>query len=207
MRSTSTDSPRKPGRPTRGWSRRGESSPGSSTCQSARLSRNCPSTTRSSAPSALTRYVGYLKCYYTAGMIGGVAGYFAYPKGGFAGDVGEEMPHWLEQMTVLARVHALFSHLERFLRQGRLVPGPGKHKWSKDLPAYELPTGDPQVRVLAREHVEREQWLVCAWGSRRRLQRGVCGPTRARTGRHRRRAADTVTQCAARASASSAVIP
>jgi len=29
----------------------------------------------------LERYLGYLKCYYTAGMIGGVAGYFAYPNG------------------------------------------------------------------------------------------------------------------------------
>ncbi|HOJ40665.1 MAG TPA: hypothetical protein PK644_09425, partial [bacterium] len=40
----------------------------------------------------LSLYMGYLKCYYTAGMIGGVAGYFSVPaRGGFKGDQGEEV--------------------------------------------------------------------------------------------------------------------
>ncbi|MFQ6131725.1 MAG: hypothetical protein ACE5R4_06790 [Armatimonadota bacterium] len=117
------------------------------------------------AEGDLDRYTGYLKCYYTAGMIGGCAGYFAYPKGGFGGDLGEQPPHWLRQMMVLARVHALFSHLEEFLREGDLLPGPNAHRWSKDLPAYELPTGDEGVRVLARRHRQREEWLLTAWAA------------------------------------------
>lgn len=108
-------------------------------------------------------YMGYLKCYYTAGMIGGVAGYFSYPKGGFDGDVGEKPPSWLEQMMVLGRVHALFSHLEEFLRDGDLLPGPNRHRWSKDLPAYEFPTGDPNQRVLVRKRRGRAEWLITAW--------------------------------------------
>jgi hypothetical protein len=110
-------------------------------------------------------YMGFLKCYYTAGMIGGVAGYFSYPPGGFGADLGDEVPSWLMQMMVLARAHALFSHLEDFLRNGDLLPGPRKHRWSEDQPAYELPTGDSEVRVLARRHRAKAQWLVTAWAS------------------------------------------
>ena len=113
----------------------------------------------------LGRYEGFLKCWYTAGMIGGVAGYFAYPKGGFGGDVGAECPHWLAQMIVLARVHGLMSHHEELLRQGRLLAGPLKHRWSKDLPAYEFPTGDATARVVARKHRKRDEWLITAWAA------------------------------------------
>lgn len=112
----------------------------------------------------LNLYMGYLKCYYTAGMIGGIAGYFSFPKkGGFTGDQGEELPHWLGQMMVLSYVHALFSHYEEYLRNGQLLPGPNRHKWSTDLPAYEFPTGDPYLRVLARKHNKKESWLITAW--------------------------------------------
>ncbi len=113
----------------------------------------------------LRRYTGYLKCYYTAGMTGGVAGYFSHPDGGFDGDVGRSPPHWLRQMAVLGRVHALFTHLDGFLRDGELLPGPAAHVWSEDLPAYELPTDDDDVRVLARAHTKREAWLVTAWAA------------------------------------------
>jgi hypothetical protein len=102
-------------------------------------------------------YMGYLKCYYTAGMIGGVAGYFSVPK--------EDDPNWLWQMTVLSHCHALFSHLEDFLRRGDLLPGPDKHRWSKHLPAYEFPTGDPDARVVARRHRDRAEWLLTAWAA------------------------------------------
>ena len=102
-------------------------------------------------------YMGYLKCYYTAGMIGGVAGYFAYPV--------ETDPACISQMMVLGQAHALFSHLEEFLRQGDLLPGPSRHRWSADLPAYEFPTGDPEVRVLARRHRARREWLLTAWAA------------------------------------------
>lgn len=64
---------------------------------------------------------------------------------------------------VLSYVHALFSHLEDYLRNGFLLPGPNKHKWSTDLPAYEFPTGDPYLRVLARKHSKKNQWLITAW--------------------------------------------
>ena len=113
----------------------------------------------------LTLYMGFLKCLYTAGMIGGVAGYFAYPKGGFGGDLGKRPPHWLLQMMVLSHVHALFSHLEEFLREGDLLPGPRRHRWSKDLPAYELQTGHPSIRVLARKHRKKDEWLITAWAA------------------------------------------
>jgi len=101
--------------------------------------------------------MGFLKCFYTAGMIGGVAGYFSYP--------GEDDPNWLWQMMVLSHAHALFSHLEEFLRQGDLLPGPEPHRWSRDLPAYEFPTGDPDLRVLARKHRQRPEWLLTAWAA------------------------------------------
>lgn len=115
--------------------------------------------------SDLEHYMGFLKCYYTAGQIGAEAGYFSFPSGGFDGDVGEEPPHWLQQMMVLGHAQALFSHLEDFLRNGDLLPGPDKHRWSTDLPAYEFPTGDAEARVVARKHRQRQEWLVTAWAA------------------------------------------
>jgi hypothetical protein len=114
----------------------------------------------------LPRYMGFLKSYYTAGMIGGVAGYFSYPEGGFAADQGESMPHWLEQMVVLGRVHALFSHLEPLVRQSDLWPGPGMHRWSRERPAYEVPVPeDATVRVVARRGRDGQRWLVSVWAA------------------------------------------
>jgi hypothetical protein len=46
-----------------------------------------------------------------------------------------------------------------------LLPGPDKHRISRDLPAYEIPTGDAAVRVLARKHCKRAEWLVTAWAA------------------------------------------
>ncbi len=110
-------------------------------------------------------YAGFLKCYYTAGMTGGVAGYFSYPPGGFAADLGDRMPSWLEQMVVLAHVHALFSHHEEFLHRGDLLPGPDRHRWSKDQPCYEVPASDVEARVVARRHRDRPEWLLTAWAA------------------------------------------
>ncbi|MDH7568064.1 MAG: DUF1961 family protein [Armatimonadota bacterium] len=116
--------------------------------------------------SDIPRYMGFLKCYYTAGMIGGNAGYYAYPKGGFAASFPEgDPPHWLQQMVALSRVHALFSHLEAFLRDGDLLPGPTRHRWTKDQPAYELPTGDAGARVLGRKRRAAAEWLLTAWAA------------------------------------------
>ena len=72
-------------------------------------------------------------------------------------------PHWLQQLTALAQVHATFSHLEDFLRNGDLLPGPARHRISKDSPAFEFPTGDKNARVLARKHRQRTEWLITAW--------------------------------------------
>jgi hypothetical protein len=77
---------------------------------------------RELAFSDIEHYMGFLKCCYTAGMIGAVAGYFAYPKRGFGEDLGDEMPHWLKQMMALSYVQALFSYLDDFLRSGDLLP-------------------------------------------------------------------------------------
>lgn len=110
-------------------------------------------------------YMGFLKCLYTSGMLGGVAGYFACPKGGFAADLGDDIPGWLWQMMHLSRAHALFSHLEDFIRDGDLLPGPNKHRRLKKLPAYEFPTGHTDTRVLCRKHGKRNEWLLTAWAA------------------------------------------
>ena len=120
----------------------------------------------------LRLYEGFLKCLYTEGMIGGVAGYFSYPKGGFKTAFSpDKPPQYLMQMVILARVHALFSHQEAFLRQGDLLPGPKKHAKVKDQPAYEFPTGRADHRVLARKMPDEPQWLITAWAAD-----GVEGP-------------------------------
>ena len=99
-------------------------------------------------------------------MVGGNAGYYAYPQGGF--DVAfdkNDPPHWIGQMIAFARVHALFSQLEDYIRGGDLLPGPDKHVWSQEQPAYEFPTGDPDVRVLVRQRKDQPAWLVAAWAA------------------------------------------
>jgi hypothetical protein len=119
--------------------------------------------------SDIVLWTGFLKLMYVAGMTGGNAGVYAYPRlrpGGFAGAFPPgEPPVWMQQMIALSRVHALFSHLERYLRQGDLLPGPARHRWSKEQPAYEFPTGDPTARVLVRRMREEPLWLVAAWAA------------------------------------------
>lgn len=121
----------------------------------------------------LDRYRGFLACLYTAGMIGGNAGYYSFPEGyertslqGFRQPFSPDAPpHWLRQMIVLADVHATFSHLERYLRDGDLLPGPARHRWSKENPAYEFLTGHAAVRVLARKMKGSPDWLITAWAA------------------------------------------
>ena len=115
-----------------------------------------PAKGRSEPPMAEpARYMGYLKCCYTTGMIGGVAGYFAY----------DDPVNWLWQHMALGRVQALFSHLEAFVRESDLLPGPRTHVWSKQRPAYEFPTGEATLRVLARRHRQKARWLLTAWAA------------------------------------------
>jgi hypothetical protein len=120
--------------------------------------------------SEIKLYAGFLKMLYTAGMVGGNAGYYDFPvtngvRGFDAPFPPDEPPPWIQQMVVLARVHAQFSFLEHYLREGDLLPGPNKHRWSKDQPAYEFPTGDANARVVARRLREKPQWLITAWAA------------------------------------------
>jgi len=114
----------------------------------------------------LTRYTGFLKCLYVGGLVGGNAGYYAYPTGGFDKPFDKnDPPHWIEQMVAFSRMHAFFSHLEDYIRDGELLPGPDRHIWSKEQPAYEFPTGDADVRVLVRKRKNAAAWLVAAWAA------------------------------------------
>ena len=119
--------------------------------------------------SPISLYIGFLKCCYTGGMLGANAGYYAMPpEGGFDVPFPESSPPgWLEQNIALARVHAQFSHLENYLRNGDLLSGLQKHKYSFDQPAYEFTNtvADVNARVLARKHRDRAEWLICAWAA------------------------------------------
>ncbi len=111
-------------------------------------------------------YVGFIKCLYVTGMVGGNAGYYAYPKGGFGVSFRKDQPpHWIRQKIALSRVHALFSHLEEHIRNGDLLSGPQKHVWSKEQPAYEFSTGGKGARVVVRKHKKKDEWLICAWAA------------------------------------------
>lgn len=114
----------------------------------------------------IPRYMGLLKCYYTAGMVGAIAGYYStlsdtnFPSG--------SPPHWLQQVTALAHVHALFTHLENYIYQGDLMVGSGQnHSTSVDQPAYEFTNtvADATVRVLARKLNASDAWLITAWAA------------------------------------------
>jgi hypothetical protein len=113
----------------------------------------------------MRHYTGFLKAYYTAGMIGGIAAYHSFPAGGFNADISSAPPSWLQQLEALSQVHAGFSYLEKYLRDGQLLPGTRSHAWSQDLPAYELATKDANVRVLARKLDGKDEWLLTAWAA------------------------------------------
>ncbi len=116
--------------------------------------------------SPMNLYTGFLKCLFTAGTLGGNAGYYALPGGGFNGTFPADKPkNYLPQMTALSQVQALFSHLESDVRGSDLLPGPNKHAKSGDQPAYEFPTGDAGLRVLARKLKTQSKWLITAWAA------------------------------------------
>lgn len=122
--------------------------------------------------SDLGLYAGFLKCIYMAGTLGANGGYYAYPAGGFGKKFPEDLPpHWLLQLEALSRVHALYSYLELFVRNSALLPGPDRHAWGP-FPAYELPTGQTNLRVLARKHHKYNAWLLVAWSATGSVQTG-----------------------------------
>ena len=115
--------------------------------------------------SDLPRWMGYLKMSYLAGMLGGVT------TGEFDCTVKYEPfdpshpPHWLDQMTVLAHAHALFTWIESDLRNSELLPGPKPHAWNQEQPAYEFPTGYKDTRALVRRLDHARVWLIGAWAA------------------------------------------
>jgi hypothetical protein len=125
----------------------------------------------------ISLYTGYLKCIYTSGTVGAVAGYFSFPTNTVPGIFGENgfdgtfptntPPHWLLQIMALAHVHALFSHLDNFLYNGDLLSGPQSHVMSLDQPAYEFTNtaGHVNDRVLVRKLRGQNQWIVTAWAA------------------------------------------
>lgn len=134
----------------------------------------------------LDKYAGFLKTYFTAGNIGGIAGYFSYPtvqKEGYDGfdacfdptvsfDYSKytspqpnSIPHWLTQMMSLSQNQALFSYLEPFLRNGDLLAGNGQNAYSDDQPSYEFSTGFANTRVVARKMKSTNEWIITAWAA------------------------------------------
>jgi hypothetical protein len=132
------------------------------------------------------RYRGLLKCYYVTGVIGGNAGTYNTPDFNSPFDP-KNPPNWIVQQMELGKVHALFSHLEDYIRNGDLVDD-GKYKatWWPQQPAYELLPEEIKdgavekdmdgkkistlvpgraFRVLARKHRQKEEWLVAAWSA------------------------------------------
>ncbi len=113
------------------------------------------------------RWLGLLKMLYTTGIVGANVGNYNMVKD-------EEfekpfpvnkIPYWLDEIISAARVQTLFTHAERFLRKGDLLPGPNQHVYSKDQPAYEFPTGDADARVVARKLKDQPEWLITAWAA------------------------------------------
>jgi hypothetical protein len=129
---------------------------------------NQPDTNFPANFSDIPHYMGFLKCLYTGGMVGAVAGYFSFPMGGFdASFPTNSPPQWLQQIQALAQVHALFSHFDAFLSSGDLLSGPQFHLMAHDQPAYEFTNtvADTTARVLARKLRSSNQWLITAWAS------------------------------------------
>ena len=132
------------------------------------------------------RYRGLLKCYYITGVVGGNAGTYNTPDFNSPFDPNTP-PNWIAQQMELGKVHALFSHLEDFIRDGDLVDdGQFKASWWPQQPSYELlpeeiKDGSTQkkidgktvstlvpgrpFRVLARKQRKKAEWLVAAWAA------------------------------------------
>lgn len=141
------------------------------------------------------RWMGFTKILFTAGMIGGLNGYFDYTDAYVqqvvrGAPVGSTAPLWLWQYMDLGQAHALFSYLDVFLRGGDLVQGSGLHPYrygdsdSPTVPWYALtvagntsPDG-PTAYALARKQRGADRWIVTTFanvGSARTIQATLPG--------------------------------
>ena len=124
-------------------------------------------------------YIGAMKTLYLAGALGAVSGDFNcnLPIHN-NGVVGKAVPGQITGLMALSHVHALFSHLEPFVRNSEFLTGSGNHAYGEPaLPGMEFSvpsevvTGTWQygtypaqnVRVLARKSATENKWLVSAW--------------------------------------------
>lgn len=119
-------------------------------------------------------WLGYLKIMYLTGQIGANAGYYnddIWKRD--RGDVPtDNTPDYLDQIILLGQVHAAFTWLDDFILDGRLLPGPFQHYFSKIRPAYEMPVYEngqlvdevtQPVHALARINAEGTKLLVSVW--------------------------------------------
>jgi hypothetical protein len=139
------------------------------------------------AISSPDRFMGMMKTYYTAGAIGSVGGYFVcsgplWEALNYNKPIGATTPTMIQQLAIQGYAHALFSHLEEYLRNGDLLPGTNTHPYqsfTEILPAMEFPAEGqtqqvpgafglitiPTARVLARKIRGQDRWLVTAWAN------------------------------------------
>lgn len=133
-------------------------------------------------------FLGMMKAYFTAGAIGAVSGYFTCEGAPFEAmrsnlAVGTTRPVQIRNFIQLSKAYALFTHLEPFLRDGDLLPGPNDHPYSAagsgvtkamEFPVVgetaQVPWGTrtatvPTARVLARKMRNADRWLVTAWAN------------------------------------------
>jgi hypothetical protein len=133
-------------------------------------------------------FLGMMKAYFTAGAIGAASGYFVCEGPLFQAmqsnlAVGTQRPTQIRNFIQLSKAYALFTHLEQFLRDGDLLPGPDDHAYSAassgvtkamEFPSVgertQVPWGTrtasvPTARVLARKMRNADRWLVTAWAS------------------------------------------
>jgi hypothetical protein len=112
-------------------------------------------------------YLGLLKCFYTLGMIGGNAGNYENNATDFNAPFAPTAPpQWLTQKMALARVHAQFSWLEDYLRNGTLVAGPYTNLLSTDRMSYDFnqgTNGANKAHVFVRKLNASDNWLITAW--------------------------------------------
>lgn len=136
------------------------------------------------------KYIGFLKCLYTLGMVGANMGWYGNDGSANSSSVSSanfnapfstnNVPEWMSQMVVLSRVHAQFSWLQDYLFDGSLVPSPYTNPMSWDLNNYDFapetyvgitnhfPGGyiyTNTAHVFVRKKNNSNNWLLTAWTS------------------------------------------